>query len=217
MLLKNRCTLISVDDKHSIKIGEPGYPVAALDRGKQVIVGKGQPVMVADHDFTKGKLTPSVALVHTIPDSIGQFFYQGKVYVTMKDSIFEPSSPLRHAAELSGILQREVNFILKPVLLVYSDGGPDHRVTYVSVKAAMIALFLKHNLDLLVAAQTAPNQSYRNPVERIMSILNLPLQGVGLMRQGMADDMEKILKGCNSMKEIQSAAQKNPMLQSGLF
>ena len=93
VLLKNRCTLISVDDKHSIKIGEPGYPVAALDRGKQAIVGKGQPVMVADHDFTKGKLTPSVALVHTIPDSIDQSFYQGKVYVTMKDSIFELSSP----------------------------------------------------------------------------------------------------------------------------
>ena len=179
-----------MDDKHNVKVGEPGYPVAALDRGKQVIVGQGQPVQVSDHDFTKAKFTPSVVLVLNIPDSIEQSFYQGSVFVTLKDSVFQASCPLRHAAELSRI-QQQVNFVFKPILLVYSDGGPDHRVTYVSVKAAMIALFLKHNLDLLVAARTALNQSYRNPVERIMSILNLPLQGVGLMRQEMSDDMER--------------------------
>ncbi len=33
---------------------------------------------------------------------------------------------------------------------------------------------------MLVAARTAPQNSYRNPVERIMSLINLGLQSVGL-------------------------------------
>ena len=47
-----------------------------------------------------------------------------------------------------------------------------------------------------------------------MSILNLPLQGVGLMRQAMSDDMEKVLKRCNSMKDSRSAAEHNLGLQA---
>ena len=33
----------------------------------------------------------------------------------------------------------------------------------------MIALFLNLNLDILVVGRTAPNNSWKNPVERIMS------------------------------------------------
>ena len=32
--------LVSMDDKHKVKVGEPGYPLAAAERGKQVIVGE---------------------------------------------------------------------------------------------------------------------------------------------------------------------------------
>ena len=70
----------------------------------------------------------------------------------------------------------------KPVLFVYSDGGPDHRLTYMSVKLSLICLFLKLILDYLCAGRTAPYHSWRNPVERVMAILNLGLQCVGLAR-----------------------------------
>ena len=53
-------TLVSLDDKHKIKVGEPSYPVAASERGKQVIVGSNQIMAVGDHDFTKLTITPSV-------------------------------------------------------------------------------------------------------------------------------------------------------------
>ena len=49
------------------------------------------------------------------------------------------------------------------------------------------------NLDRLVALRTAPSNSWANPVERIMSIVNIGLQGVGLMRQKMSDDFEKAI------------------------
>ena len=39
--------------------------------------------------------------------------------------------------------------------------------------------------------RTAPSNSWANPVERIMSIVNTGLQGVRLVRQKMADNYEK--------------------------
>ena len=82
------------DDKHFIKVGEPGYPVAAVDRGKQVVVSAAAPFSVGDHDFTKAKIIPSVTLLCNVPGKITDSFYPGKVHVALKDGIFEPSSPL---------------------------------------------------------------------------------------------------------------------------
>ena len=53
-------TLVSLDDKHKVKCGEPSYPVAAAERGKKVIVAENQIMAVGDHDFTKFTLIPSV-------------------------------------------------------------------------------------------------------------------------------------------------------------
>lgn len=44
---------------------------------------------------------------------------------------------------------------LSPILLIYGDGGPDHRVTYLSVELALIALFRDLNCDILIALRTA--------------------------------------------------------------
>lgn len=74
-----------------------------------------------------------------------------------------------------------------------------------STQLSLIALFLNLNLDMLCAARTAPNQSWRNPVERMMSIVNLGLQSVGLMRSEMSSVAEKALKNCNSLKQLRSA------------
>ena len=80
---------------------------------------------------------------------------------------------------------------VNPVLLLYTDGGPDHRSTYMPVKLSMIVLFRSLNLDMLVALRTAPSNSWANLVERTMSIVNTGLQEVGLMPQKMSEDFEK--------------------------
>ena len=77
--------------------------------------------------------------------------------------------------------------------MIYSDGGPDHRVTYVSVQLALISLFFALDLDLLIALRTAPHNSWANPVERIMSVVNIGLQGVGVMRQKVGEKFEKAI------------------------
>ena len=178
--LKEYCLMVCIDDKRRLKVGEPGFPVAAAERGKKVLVRAGTTMEVGDHDFTKFSVVPSVALVVDIPDKIDESWYRGQVFVGFKDTAFEQSSPLRHATELSTILSNPGGD--RSVLFLYSDGGPDHRLTYASVQVSLIALFLKLDLDFLCAARTAPSHSWRNPVERIMSTLNLGLQCVGLMR-----------------------------------
>ena len=56
----------SLDDKHHCKVGEPNHPVA-VERGKAVLVSPDKVLAVADHDFTRFSLIPSVALVVDIP------------------------------------------------------------------------------------------------------------------------------------------------------
>ncbi|XP_066928996.1 uncharacterized protein [Clytia hemisphaerica] len=192
--------LVSLDDKHKIKCGEPSYPVAAVERGKKVIVGEEQVMPVGDHDFTKFGIIPSVSLVIDIPDDIDGSFYRGQVHIGFKDSVLQASSALRHSAELKNVLA--ANHPDKPVLLMYSDGGPDHRLTYNSVKLALISLFIELDLDLLIALRTAPSNSWANPVERIMSIINIGLQGIGVMRTKVGDEFEKAVGKAKTLKEI---------------
>ena len=75
----------------------------------------------------------------------------------------------------------------------------------VSVQLSLIALFLNLDLDFLIACRTAPNHSWRNPVERLMSIINLGFQSVGLMRTRMSEEFEQKIQNCNSLKELRTA------------
>ena len=70
---------MSLDDKHKVPVGDPGYPVASVKRGKKVLVGTERAFEVGDHDFTCCSLTPSVVLVINIPDSIEGSFYSGNL------------------------------------------------------------------------------------------------------------------------------------------
>ena len=55
----------------------------------------------------------------------------GSVVVGLKDFVFEHSSPFRHMCELYQILQNRQ--LSKSILFLYTDGGSDHRLTYLSV------------------------------------------------------------------------------------
>lgn len=138
----------------------------------------------------------------------------GTVYVGLKDAVFEASSPLRHACELYQTLQ-SFSFS-KSILFIFSDGGPDHRLTYVSVQLSLICLFIRLDLDYLCAGRTAPYHSWRNPVERIMSILNLGLQCIGLAREQMPEDFEKEVEKCNNLTELRNIASRKSGIVSAV-
>ena len=135
------------------------------------------------------------------------------MYVGYKDAAFEASSPMRHATKLSSLLRSSVDS-QSAILFIYSDGGPDHRLTYASVQVSLIALFLKLDLDFLCAARTAPSHSWRNPVEKVMSTLNLGLQCVGLMRESGDTEFEAQAAKCNSLAALHEAAERTPGFRS---
>ena len=135
---------------------------------------------VGDHDSTKLSLIPSVNFLIDIPDNITDgSFYSGKVVVGLKENVFEPLSPIRYVTELNGVPDSLDD--KQAILLMYTDGGPDHWLTYASVQIALINLFLARDLDFLCTVRTPPYHSWKNPAERIMSILNIGLQCVGVI------------------------------------
>ena len=157
-----------VDDKHRVKVGEPGFPVVAAERARRVLVSINSSFQVGDHDFTQHSIVPSVCFLVDIPETVESSWYTSQVVVGLKEGAFEPSSPARHCTELGNILPSR-NLQTKPILFLYNDGGPGHRLTYLSVQMSLMSLFLKYDLDFLCVARTAPFHSWRNPVECIMS------------------------------------------------
>ena len=59
---RDNTNFVCMDDKHTMKVGEPGYSVAAIERGKPVLVANDTKFQVGDHDFTKFSIIPSVIL-----------------------------------------------------------------------------------------------------------------------------------------------------------
>lgn len=50
-----------------------------------------------------------------------------------------------------------------------------------------------------------------------MSIINIALQSVGLMRQKMPQDLEKLISSANSMKDIREVALSNTSLKQAFL
>jgi len=213
---KDYLSFICADDKHKVPIGE-GIATSSGVRNKKSLVPIGTELGSSDHDFTKFSLTPSVMLFCDIPNDISETFYRGQVYVSYKDTTFQPSSAIRHASEFYNTLMQYYDINLPEILLLYTDGGPDHRTTFGSVQISLICLFLQGDFDFLASVRTAPYHSWTNPAERVMSILNLALQGVSLERDKMDNVLEEILKGKNTLEEIRVAANKNDLLRIKLI
>ena len=155
-----------MDDKAKVPIGEPSQLTPTNVRNRPSMVLTNQPLTAMDHDQTKCSLTPSVILSCVIPTQTEGSFYSGQASVGLKDSVFEPSNPFWHKTELPLSTTLTGNQF-PPVAFVYTDGGSDHRVACKSVQLAYIALFIKEDLDLLVASRTCPGHSFSNPAERV--------------------------------------------------
>lgn len=204
---RHSTTFLCVDDKSKIDFGEPGLAMSSGVRGKKSLVPVSALLGALDHDQQqKGSLTPSVYLNVEIPETVEDTFYRGQVSVLLKDSVFQPSTAFRHAVEMESLLRNED--VLTPFLIIYSDGGPDHRITYEGVKLSLAAVFRALDLDLLIAGRTAPGHSWANPVERIMSVLNLAFQNTALSREQCSGDVEQILRTCDGMQDIRNKANR---------
>jgi len=214
--------MLSVDDKCIVPVGEPNCPVSTGVRGHNhsLVPLEGPQLQALDHDFHLHGVVPSVTFVVDLPDDVSGSFFRGHAFVTNKDKITQPSNALRHATEITNLLRTHFSedgrTCAMPLLLIVSDGGPDHRVTFGSVKVSSLTLFCALELDMLICVRTCPYQSWQNVAERIMSTLNLALQNVSLARTHMPENMEQLVKSCKSMSDIRAVLKKHPDLHGAL-
>ena len=196
-----------MDDKAKVPVGEPGTPESATNHNRKALTKDKVVLESSDHNYHVANLTPSVTFLVDIPSEVTQSFFAGKIYVGIKDSIFQPSDPLRHIVELINVLRTQGDNI-PPYLCLFTDGGGDHNLTFLFVQCMLLALFKILDLDVLNVGRCAPNQSYINPAERCMSILNIGMQGLSLERDHLGD-FESTVNSCKSMKDVRAKAKKN--------
>jgi hypothetical protein len=103
------------------------------------------------------------------------------------------------------------------MLCLYTDGGPDYHCTYTCVQLSYICLFIALDLDYFVTVWALLQNSWKNPIERIISILNLGLQSVGLMRTEMNNESERLISKCGIINEICKVAEENSTLKEDLI
>ncbi|CAB4383262.1 unnamed protein product [Rhizophagus irregularis] len=123
-----------------------------------------------------------------IGEGVQIIFYDGKVYVCYKDTVFQPSSALRHSTEFFNLVNRQYqNQPLPSILSLYTEGGPDHRCTFGSV------------LNMFIFS-------------RIMSVINYELQGVAIERDELEDEFETL----KTLEDIREKSKDNPNLKAEL-
>ena len=124
----------------------------------------------------------------------------------MRDAVFDPSNIFDHCAQLIDTLcKKELN---PTVLILQTDGGPDHSTKRVAVQLALYATFRELDVDHFVVLRCAPNGSARNKVERSMSVLNLALAHVATRRGDMAPWAEQKVANAVSMQAICDVAKE---------
>ena len=102
----------------------------------------------------------------------------------------------------------------EPVLFMYTVGGGDRNVTHASVQLSLLCLFLGLDLDMLIAVRTCPTQSWVNPAERCMYLLNLALQNTALERETMEEGYEDLIRYKTSMNQVRDKAERNENLEA---
>ena len=91
-------------------------------------------------------------LITQIPDKVDDSWYKGVPCIMLKLTAISPSTSIRNAAEIANSLVFHYGGKdrIPPVLVMYTDGGPEHRSTFLSVKIALIALQRWLNLDMII-------------------------------------------------------------------
>ena len=152
-----------VDAKCKLPIKEPGYPIAAVTRGKKVIVGLNEKFLVTDHDFSKLSIIPNAYLLHETSEKdelanekvsddlldkgsrLGESYY-GQVFYGFKSMVSKGSNAMQCAAEITDVIIEHFDQT-PPCLYAYSDNGPERKTDNLSVQKSNTALFLQYNFE----------------------------------------------------------------------
>ena len=131
-------------------------------------------------------------MIRDFSSSVDQSWYQGKTYVYIKTTATEPSSATQISVEIERALIKKFGTkeSIPPIIITYTDGGPEHRTNFLLVKIAIILLQKVLDSDMIIALRTAPGHSFKTLQKGSNCILNLGLYGMGVMRKNMYQSPE---------------------------
>lgn len=117
------------------------------------------------------------------PQAVG---YSGPTYIAIRSGKHSSSTANTHAQDFETLLELEEfqplaktgTGLVKPVVIITVDGGPDENPRYQKVIGFAIQHFKRHDLDALFIATNAPGRSAYNRVERRMAPLSRELAGL---------------------------------------
>uniref|UniRef100_A0A0B7BG25 C2H2-type domain-containing protein n=1 Tax=Arion vulgaris TaxID=1028688 RepID=A0A0B7BG25_9EUPU len=201
MLGPGEVCFISQDDKARVPIG-----LTAANKQAPFLMHVEYRVTLPDHDWVvaaKHKLIPSVyAGIEIQKDGLGKpeaVTYSGPTYIAIRSGKHCSSSAYAHGLDYERLLELEEfdiitkdqsNKLVKPVLMLSVDGGPDENPRYQKVIDVAIHHFLKQNLDALFVATNAPGRSAFNRVERRMAPLSRELSGLILPHEHFGSHLD---------------------------
>ena len=179
---------ISQDDKARVPIG-----VTAANKQAPLLMHMEYRIKLPDHDWViaeKHKLIPSVyAGIKITSNMLGQpqaVGYSGPTYIAIRSGKHSASTANTHAQDFETLLELEEfqalcktgHGLVKPVVIMTVDGGPDENPRYQKVIAFAIQHFKRYDLDAMFIATNAPGRSAYNRVERRMAPLSRELAGL---------------------------------------
>ena len=206
-------SLQSCDEKKSIPVGEPGNYVQAVEKTRKIMCRIDGRWVALDHGWSKSNIVPSVVLQIEIPETLHGSWYAGTVCVILKEKTFgNTDAAMRHTVENQSVA-RFLN-VATPITVSIHDGAADYNMTNGGALLAHLVDYIRSGADMAISMRFCPYQSYNDPAERCMSLLNMGLQGVALARTNVNPTMERFMTRCSSMKDTRSLAKDHPQIVS---
>lgn len=206
---------LSQDDKSRVPIG-----ITAANKQSPLLMHVEYRVSLPDHDWViaaRHKLIPSVyAGIQIKPNGLGTreaVGYTGPTYIAIRSGKHSSSTAYSHAFDFERLLQLSefdsitrsgIDRLIKPVVVVTVDGGPDENPRYQKVIKVAISHFCKYDLDAILIATNAPGRSAFNRVERRMAPLSKELSGVILPHDRFGSHLNEKYETINNDLEKQN-------------
>ena len=138
--------------------------VTAANKQPPLIMHVDYEIRLPDHDFvksTKHKLTPSVysaCEIRTTSSKVApEISYLGPTYIAIRSGKHDSSTAYSHGRDFDHVVKlEEFQSIVKnegevkPVAMIFSDGGPDENPRFPKTLDVAVQHFKKHKFDALL-------------------------------------------------------------------
>ena len=132
----------------------------------------------------KHKLIPSVYAICKQKD--GKISHSGPTFISIRSGKHDSSTASSHQYDFERLLNLEEfsssmkdgNGIIKPLLFIAVDGGPDEAPSNQKTLIAWSGFFKRHDIDGIFIFNNAPGYSAYNKVERRMAPLSKDTSGI---------------------------------------